>query len=690
MTQKSKFTSQIVFGLDIGTRSIVGTIGYKAKDDFIVVAQKTMEHETRAMMDGQIHDIQKVSETIKTIKEELEQSEQLELREVCIAAAGRVLKTILLTIEYDFQGEKNITEEDLYTVNSKGVEKAYEEFAKEYGSEEKFYCVGYSVVKYYLNHNPINKPVGHKAKAIQVELIATFLPDDVVDGLYKAVEGAGLSVQNLTLEPIAAIQVAIPEMYRMLNIALIDVGAGTSDISITKDGSIVAYGMLPYAGDKITEDIARYCLVDFQTAEKIKISMMSEEEIQYIDIMCLPQIVKRETIYQIIEPTVSTMARETADKIKELNGGKPVSAVFVVGGGGKIYGYTQKVAEELGIQAERVALRGEEVMRNIQFLDSSIKKDSLLVTPIGICLSFYEQSNNFIHVTLNGKRIKLYDNSKLAVVDAAIGAEFPNEGLFPKRGKELNFSINGKNRLQRGYAGESAIILVNGKTADIHTPIHSNDVISIVESTAGEEAKLEIQQLPEFGDNLKVYVNDQLILLPKFAMVNGELQSGYYEIKEGDQIEILNYYTLKQVADFMDLVLESHVSLYVNNKRADLNEKVYENFSIHLKEESFEEKLVEDNSTQNEHVQVDMNLDSQEKEIVQADGETEISVIVNHRPVFLTGKPYYIFVDIFDYYDFDLSKSQGKAIVTMLNGRSAEYMETLKSGDQIDIYWKES
>jgi cell division ATPase FtsA len=529
-----------------------------------------------------------------------------------------------------------------------------------------------------------------KRKAIQVELIATFLPDDVVDGLYKAVEGAGLSVQNLTLEPIAAIQVAIPEMYRMLNIALIDVGAGTSDISITKDGSIVAYGMLPYAGDKITEEIARYCLVDFQTAEKIKISMMSEDEIQYIDIMCLPQIVKRETIYQIIEPTVSAMASETADKIKELNGGKPVSAVFVVGGGGKIYGYTQKVAEVLGIQPERVALRGEEVMRNIQFLDSTIKKDSLLVTPIGICLSFYEQSNNFIHVTLNGKRIKLYDNSKLAVVDAAIGAEFPNEGLFPKRGKELNYSINGKNRLQRGHSGESAIILLNGKAVDIHTSIHSNDVISILESTAGEEAKLEIQQLPEFGDTLKVYVNDQLILLPKFALVNGELQSGYYEIKEGDQIEILNYYTLKQVADFMDLVLESHVSLYVNNKRADLNEKVYENFSIHLKEQSFEEKLVEDNPAQNEHVHVEMNLDSQEKEIVQADGETEISVIVNHRPVFLTGKLYYIFVDIFDYYDFDLSKSQGKAIVTMLNGRSAEYMETLKSGDQIDIYWKES
>ncbi len=51
----------------------------------------------------------------------------------------------------------------------------------------------------------------------------------------------------MTLEPIAAINVAIPEAFRMLNIALVDVGAGTSDISITRDGSIIAYGMIPFA-----------------------------------------------------------------------------------------------------------------------------------------------------------------------------------------------------------------------------------------------------------------------------------------------------------------------------------------------------------------------------------------------------------------------------------------------------------
>ena len=92
-----------------------------------------------------------------------------------------------------------------------------------------FYCVGYSVVRYYLNGLWMGQPEHHKAKTIGADIIATFLPDDVVDGLYSAVELAGLRVANLTLEPIAAIRVAIPEKFRLLNIAMIDVGARHPD-----------------------------------------------------------------------------------------------------------------------------------------------------------------------------------------------------------------------------------------------------------------------------------------------------------------------------------------------------------------------------------------------------------------------------------------------------------------------------
>ena len=395
MEEVRKYPGKLVFGLDIGTRSVVGTVGYKTGDQFYVVAQRILEHETRAMLDGQIHDIGRVSMTIMRVRTELEAAIGSKLDDVCIAAAGRVLKTVNVHAETAYEEERVITAEDIYALDSKGIEAAYEEFHREDTSGVTFYCVGYSVVRYYMNHYVIGNLESHKAREIGVDLIATFLPEDVVDGLYKAVEQAGLEVVNLTLEPIAAIQVAIPEMYRMLNIALVDVGAGTSDISITQGGSIVAYGMIPMAGDALTETVAQHCLVDFVTAEQIKRECGEKENIEYRDIMGLSQTITREELLEVVNPVVESMTSQVSDKIKELNGDKSVSAVFedfevfVVGGGGKIPGYTGKLAKRLGIPPERVALRGEEVMQKIQFLEKETKKDSLLVTPIGICLSFY-------------------------------------------------------------------------------------------------------------------------------------------------------------------------------------------------------------------------------------------------------------------------------------------------------------
>ena len=96
---------QMVFGLDIGTRNVVGTVGYKDGKEFRVVAQYTTEHDTRAMLDGQIHDIGRVGETIREVKEALEATTDLTLTDVCIAAAGRVLKTVTTTVEYVFPEE---------------------------------------------------------------------------------------------------------------------------------------------------------------------------------------------------------------------------------------------------------------------------------------------------------------------------------------------------------------------------------------------------------------------------------------------------------------------------------------------------------------------------------------------------------------------------------------------------------
>ncbi|MCM1124764.1 MAG: hypothetical protein NC416_19490, partial [Eubacterium sp.] len=65
-----------------------------------------------------------------------------------------------------------------------------------------------------------------------------------------------------------------------------------------------------------------------------------------------------------------------------------------------------------------------------------------------------------------------------------------------------------------------------------------------------------------------------------------------------------------------------------------------------------------------------------------------IIVTVNGEQIKLEGKKAYVFVDVFEYIDFDLSKPEGSGIVTNLNGRPAQYMENIKSGDTIEIYWK--
>lgn len=676
--EAKKYPGSLVFGLDIGTRSIVGTVGYMTGERFHVVDQEIREHETRAMLDGQIHDIRKVGNTILAVKEGLEERLGRPLKDVCIAAAGRVLRTVTVHAQQNFEREKEVSEEDIYALTSLGVENAYKDFNNSMDNGDgviKFYCVGYSVIRYFLNGYPMGNLEGHKAREIGCDLIATFLPDDVVDGLYKAVEFAGLEVANLTLEPIAAIQVAIPEMYRMLNIALVDVGAGTSDISITRDGSIIAYGMIPVAGDALTEMIAQNCLVDFNTAERIKRQAGEMEQVEYQDIMGLPQVITRQQVAELIKPVVDRMTGEVADKIRELNGDKSVSAVFVVGGGGVIAGYTQSLAQQLGIQKERVAVRGQEVMQQIEFLKEDARKDSLMVTPIGICLSFYEQSNSFIFVYFNKQRIKIYDNNHLAVVDAAVQAEFPNDGLFPKRGKELNFTVNGQPRIQRGEPGEAAMIFVNGYEADIHTDIHANDVIEVRESTAGEAASLEIDQLPEYQSTLQVKINDTLVELPRFVQVNGSLQSGFYKIQDGDAIEILNYYTVEQIAAFVDFNMKESTQCYVNNRLADGQTQVYENFTVEWKKESIPEETA---------ISVPLPENA-----VRPEMETQtITVFANGVPAVLSGKKSYVFVDIFDVIDFDLSKPQGTGIVTKLNDRDAQYMEELHQGDKIEIYWR--
>ena len=633
------------------------------------------------------------------------------------------------------------------------MEKAHAIVREELDDEEektKFYCVGYTVIKYYLNDIEISNLEGHRGTRIAADVLATFLPEEVVTSLYAAVEKAGLRVSNLTLEPIAAINVAIPERYRMLNIALIDVGAGTSDICITKEGSIIGYGMIPAAGDELTEILVKKYLIDFDTAESLKTADMTKKQINYKDIMGISHKITPEEIMADLKSVENDIAAKIADKIIELNGGETVAAAFVVGGGGKLDGFVEMLAEKLELPKERVALRGKEVMNDINFITEDVRKDSLYVTPIGIALSSYDAKNNFIFVNVNGERIKLYNNDKLTMFDAAVQYGLANEDLFPKRGADLTFKVNGKTRIARGLNGEAAVIKKNGEACGMNSRIEPDDEIDITRSTKGEDASVVLSSLPEAEGSLTFRVNSEYMTVPKFAIVNGRPETGSYEIKDGDDIEMLTFYTVEQLLTYMDITTAHDIR--VNNSPATEKSMLYDNFSVDwtyseqqgdsfaqsydelypaeeaepeeadateastiepsaVKPEAAKPAAARTAAVKPETVKPAGNpakeiakpavnepaigeqimltgVDIPEKKLPYVEGPKELNISVNGNPITMRGKSRYTFVDIFDYFDFDLTTVRGSHLVTDIDGRHADYTEELNDGAVIDVYWE--
>lgn len=715
--------NKLVFGLDIGTRSIVGTVGYRiGTDRFVVVAQESIEHTTRAVIDGQIHDIPTVADTIYKVKERLEKRVREPLSDVSIAAAGRVLKTKRVKARYQFNSETKVTEDHIRSLDMMGVEQAYDEIRKEQtDSGKKFFCVGYSIVKYYLNGYPMEMIEMHMANYIEVELIATFLPEEVVDGLYSAVELAGLHVASLTLEPIAAINMAIPEKFRLLNIALVDVGAGTSDISIVKDGSIIAFGMIPLAGDEVTESIAKKYLTDFETAEYIKRACERKKSVSFKDIFGSKIQVTKEDIAQISEDAVKNITKNIADRILELNGGQCVSAVFVVGGGGKHEGFTESLAHFLGLPNERVAIRGAEVLSQVQFEQAGIRKDSTLVTPLGICMTYYEQKNNFIHVMVNEQRVKLYDNGKVSVLDACVSYGFSKDNLFPIRGDSIHYTVNGEAWEKKGRVGEVAEIKKNGTLVSLNDKVEENDTIQIRPSTKGSAGKLLIKEIPECNAEITVTLFGRKLLCPKLVEANGEVVSSFYEVKNGDEICTYDYYSVKGLLEFAGMDVDTLVLL--NGREAGSSAKIVDGDVItkrpvikpeepeKTKEETMQEQMDDDPLLAPLKPMPDWMSDVPfDTAKLGADGEVipgakqlrqektistpveevmgPVFVTINGDVVEMPHKKNPIFVDVFDVYPFDMTKAGGTRLVTRINGEDKDFTEPIHDGDRIELFWE--
>ncbi|MFA1820291.1 hypothetical protein ACDX78_08920 [Virgibacillus oceani] len=226
-----------IFALDIGTRSVSGILLEQHGENFSITDHYMLEHQERSMRDGQIHNVLAVAEIIRKVKEKLE-NRHGELKKVCVAAAGRALKTTESTASIDLHHQPITEIETMKHLELSAVQSAQMQLVEgETQDYSYYYCVGYSVLHYAIDGEQIGSLIDQSGEKASVKIIATFLPKIVVESLLAALDRAGLEMEALTLEPIAAIDVLIPESMRRLNVALVDNGAGSSDIAITNKGT---------------------------------------------------------------------------------------------------------------------------------------------------------------------------------------------------------------------------------------------------------------------------------------------------------------------------------------------------------------------------------------------------------------------------------------------------------------------
>lgn len=708
--------TETLFALDIGTRSVVGIILEKSEESYNIIDIVSQEHSERAMLDGQIHDVIAVAKVIQNIKSSLEEKHG-PLKNVSVAAAGRALKTEKAAISIDIAGKPMLSREDILHLEFSAVQEAQSLVAKNNNTNSTYYCVGYSILYYRLDGQEIGSLIDQSGEEATVEIIATFLPKVVVESLLAALKRADLEMQALTLEPIAAINVLIPPSMRRLNVALVDIGAGTSDIAITDSGTVIAYGMVPIAGDEITEAISDYLLLDFPLAEEGKRKLLDHDSITVTDILGFDTEISKEDIIANIQPALDRLADAISEQILELNNGKAPKAVMLVGGGSLTPNLCQLLSERLQLPENRVAIRGMEAIQNISFTNPKFKGPEL-VTPVGIAIAADKSPIQYMTVHVNGQAIRLFDMEQTTVSDCLLTAGVKLNKLFGKPGMAKIIHFNGKQLTLPGEHGTSPTITVNGVVASLDHLVTNDDVIEVTKGQDGRPAQITIYDLIDSIPSKRIKINGNSYIVKATLSRNGAQVTGDEPVEDHDNITCFMPETIEELLQSLQLTkLLDEIkpfTITLNDKKHTLPSikgsilKNQQKTSSQFNFEDGDELVI---------VPAQAPTLSQLAEALQIQLEYSIPVTFNGREIQLTKKlaefyrgeqlladtdviqlnenlthiqhkiTPFIFQDVFRYVNIDTPQNKAGKFVLMKNNQETGFHDTIAPGDELNIRW---
>ncbi len=355
--------SEIVVALDIGTTKVCAIAGRKNQYGLVEIlgmGKVKSEGVSRGVVSN-------ISKTVKAIQDAIDMAEkqaQTKFTKVYVGIAGQHIKSIhhngILMREDGLEeitmGDVDRLIGDMYRLVLPAGDKILHVIPQEFTVDEE---------------QDIIDPVGMSGVCLQANFHIITGRVTASRNIQRCVEKVGLEVADVTLEPIASAAAVLSDEEKMAGVALVDIGGGTTDITIFRDGIIRHTAVIPFGGAIITNDIKEGCTVMLDQAEKLKVRFGSAlaEEVYSNRIITIPGLKGRDpkeiserNLAKIIQARVQEIFDFVMWEIKRSGFDRKLLGGIVLTGGGALLNNINLLAEyhtgmnaRIGLPTEHLA-----------------------------------------------------------------------------------------------------------------------------------------------------------------------------------------------------------------------------------------------------------------------------------------------------------------------------------------------
>ena len=351
------------FVLDIGTTKIVAMVGEKNQFNKVKVIG-VGKSQSLGVHRGVVNNITQTIQSIKIAIDEAQSKSGIEVKEVAVGIAGQHIRSLQHS---DYITRENPDE----VINDNDIDKLIDQVYKLVmlpGEEiihvlpQDFKVDGQSEIK---------EPIGMYGSRLEANFHIVVGQVSSIRNIGKCIKSSGLEMGDITLEPLASSDAVLSNEEKEAGVALIDIGGGTTDVAIFKDGIIKHTAVIPFGGNVITEDIKEGCSIIGNQAEQLKIKFGSawpgeNKDSEIVSIPGLrgrdPKEISLKTLSKIINARVVEIIEQAYLEIKNYgheDSKKKLIAGIVLTGGGSQLRHLKQLTEYVTGMDTRIGFPGE-------------------------------------------------------------------------------------------------------------------------------------------------------------------------------------------------------------------------------------------------------------------------------------------------------------------------------------------